>query len=689
MSLELLTSSQLTNGGQNRIHTGSAAETFKWTHQLYQPLPTGAALDITLISNSDASSTRNFFLSCVSGEREASKMELQIRKDNEIFMVPNPPQFQFIRRKDEELRATGFRAALDITLISNSDASSTRNFFLSCVSGEREASKMELQIRKDNEIFMVPNPPQFQFIRRKDEELRATGFIKPLDRQGIFYCKAKRSTEQTEVVLINNNPQAKFQPKILSVTVNKGETVQLAVKVLQFQERDIMWKYNGNYHHMSHAGDIINDTIVLTMEGVKEENTGVYSACYLAESPIFSVFMRLIVRACQAKKWGPQCDQDCQECLNGGVCHDKEGDCICPPGFMGRRCETACQAKKWGPQCDQDCQECLNGGVCHDKEGDCICPPGFMGRRCETACRAGMFGRNCQESCRAEMDCRGLTFCLPDPYGCSCASGWNGPQCSTACRAGMFGRNCQESCRAEMDCRGLTFCLPDPYGCSCASGWNGPQCSTDGVPQILDNPNNLEWNLNSSPRITCSASGNPLPGHGSIELRKLDGAVLKVRVRDGVPQILDNPNNLEWNLNSSPRITCSASGNPLPGHGSIELRKLDGAVLKATSTTMESNKSSALFEIKRLSKEHGGLWECRVSTNGGQDSHKFNLTVKTPPSPNTPPKLLERRSKQLVVLPAETFQGDGPIISTKLLYKPKDSGAPWSSIIGEDGRQAE
>lgn len=65
------------------------------------------------------------------------------------------------------------------------------------------------------------------------------------------------------------------------------------------------------------------------------------------------------------------------------------------------------------------------------------------------------------------------------------------------------------------------------------------------------------------------------------------------------------------------------------------------------------------------------------------------LVLTAPPSPNTPPKLLERRSKQLVVLPAETFQGDGPIISTKLLYKPKDSGAPWSSIIGEDGRQAE
>lgn len=49
---------------------------------------------------------------------------------------------------------------------------------------------------------------------------------------------------------------------------------------------------------------------------------------------------------------------------------------------------------------------------------------------------------------------------------------------------------------------------------------------------------------------------------------------------------------------------------------------------QASHTTMDSNKSTALFEIPRLSAQQGGLWECRVSTNGGQDSHKFNLTIK-------------------------------------------------------------
>lgn len=43
---------------------------------------------------------------------------------------------------------------------------------------------------------------------------------------------------------------------------------------------------------------------------------------------------------CPMNKWGILCDKECPECLNGGVCHDKDGDCICPPGFMGTRCET-------------------------------------------------------------------------------------------------------------------------------------------------------------------------------------------------------------------------------------------------------------------------------------------------------------------------------------------------------------
>lgn len=47
----------------------------------------------------------------------------------------------------------------------------------------------------------------------------------------------------------------------------------------------------------------------------------------------------------------------------------------------------------------------------------------------------------------------------------------------------MFGRNCQQSCGADMYCKGLRFCLPDPYGCSCASGWFGSRCEKGQPPK--------------------------------------------------------------------------------------------------------------------------------------------------------------------------------------------------------------
>uniref|UniRef100_A0A672N759 receptor protein-tyrosine kinase n=1 Tax=Sinocyclocheilus grahami TaxID=75366 RepID=A0A672N759_SINGR len=361
--------------------------------------------------------------------------------------------------------------------------------------------------------------------------------------------------------------------------------VKLIMDVVGTERRDITWKFNGNYYYMTPIADVQNCTAVLVLMKVDENNAGIYSVSYVGDSALYSAWIRLIVRECPKNKWGSDCDKDCSDCLNGGVCHDKDGDCVCPPGFMGMRCETAC--------------------------------------------REGMFGRNCQESCKSENGCQGLSFCLTDPYGCSCASGWHGDRCRKPCLEGMYGADCLLSCNCKNKGKCNRF-----SGCQCATGWRGQYCEKS----------------------------------------------------DRAPEILDMASNLEGNLNSSHKITCSATGLPLPSHMSIELRKLESIVLKASHTTMDSKKSTAHFEIPRLSAEHNGLWECRVSTNGGQDSFKFTLTVKEPPYPTTAPKLLSRSSKQLVVKPVDTYAGDSPIISTKLLYKPVDTEDAWSSIIGNSAK---
>ncbi|XP_047443623.1 tyrosine-protein kinase receptor Tie-1 isoform X2 [Mugil cephalus] len=471
-------------------------------------------------------------------------------------------------------------AVTDLTMISTAEVTNINNFTITCINGERSPAQIKLEIKRDNRILVFPKKPSFKVHKSSSKEIVARGF-RDLDYMGVFYCEATEESKQLHnVTMINNVAKVNFIPNHLTLTANKGDTVHLSMQLHSSQRRDVTWKYNGNYYYMTHWNDVINQTAVLTVENAAFDNQGIYSASHVGDSPLHGAWMRLIVRACPGNKWGPQCDRECPECLNGGVCHDVDGDCVCPPGFMGTRCETAC--------------------------------------------REGMFGRNCQESCDSGLNCKGLRFCLPDPYGCSCASGWFGTNCDRACHNDMYGPDCKLSCK----CQNGGVCNRFS-GCHCPTRWRGQNCEKS----------------------------------------------------DRAPQIVDLEDNVERNLNSNLKIHCSATGNPLPSHDSIELRKLDSTVLRASRTLMDSNKSTALFEISRLSTQQEGLWECRVSTNGGQDSRKFNLTIKEPPVPTTAPKLLERRSKQLLVEPVGSYRGDGPIISTRLLYKPVENGVSWSSII--------
>uniref|UniRef100_A0A668AWF6 Tyrosine kinase with immunoglobulin-like and EGF-like domains 1 n=1 Tax=Myripristis murdjan TaxID=586833 RepID=A0A668AWF6_9TELE len=455
---------------------------------------------------------------------------------------------------------------MDLTMISTAEATSVNSFSISCINGDRKPAQIDLDIKKDNKILIIPKKPNFKLHRPRSKEVVATDF-RELDNIGIFYCETVQEVAPLDKVTMINN---------------FGRGMSRGQECRQLHTPPVLTPYL-TCNLIIRRDFYTDDPPFFFVENAAYANQGIYSASYVGDSPLQGAWMRLIVR-----------------------------------GMLNR----------WGPYCDMDCPECLNGGMCHDTDGDCICPPGFMGTRCETACREGMFGRNCQESCGLGLDCKGLRFCLPDPYGCSCASGWFGRHCEMPCHNDMYGPDCRLSCK----CQNGGVCNRFS-GCQCPTGWRGQHCEkSDRAPQILEMGSSLEWNLNSSPKILCSATGNPLPSHTSIELRKLDSTVLKV------------------------------------GRQEIVI----------------ISRHTAQFEIPCLSAEHAGLWECRVSTNGGQDSRKFNLTVKEPPVPTTRPKLLEKRSKQLVVLAMDSYRGDGPIISTKLLYKPMANGDSWSSIIGDD-----
>ncbi|XP_030310830.1 tyrosine-protein kinase receptor Tie-1 isoform X3 [Calypte anna] len=468
-------------------------------------------------------------------------------------------------------------AILDITLIANVQSLSHSEFFLSCVMGEHDVSY--LQIERENKIVMTHPKTGFQNYRNSSNQVQARGFSMA-DLVGILYCLGRTPAEQAQVFYVHNSHNAHLFPVKATQSVNIAEPATFSARVLKRKETDVMWKRNGTYYQTTDRGEVRGDLVTLTLPNVSVSENGVYSATFMGDSPLWSAFYRLIVRGCPAKKWGPSCEKDCPDCLNGGICHDHVGECICPPGFMGTRCERAC--------------------------------------------REGQFGRNCQETCQRAQGCRGLSFCLPDPYGCSCASGWSGSRCSQACAPGYYGPNCalRCSCRNGGSCNRFS-------GCVCPAGWHGQHCEKS----------------------------------------------------DRFPQIIQLASELEFNLGSEPVVSCVATGNPLPASDSVELRKADGTVLKLMKAIIEPGQITCEFQVRRLTKADTGLWECRVSTTGGQDSRKVKVNIRVPPAPLSPPRLLAKQSRQLVVSPVDCFSGDGPIVSIKLFYKPKDDNSAWSSIV--------
>ncbi|XP_030914584.1 tyrosine-protein kinase receptor Tie-1 isoform X1 [Geospiza fortis] len=468
-------------------------------------------------------------------------------------------------------------AILDITLVANVQSLSHSDFFLSCVVGEHDVSY--LQIERENKIVMTHPKMGFQNYRNRSNQVQARGFSKA-DLVGILYCLGRTPTEQAQVVYVHNSHNAHLFPVKATQSVNVAEVATFSARILKRKETDVMWKRNGTYYQTTDRGEVQDDHVVLTLPNVSVSENGVYSATFMGDSPLWSAFYRLIVRACPAKKWGPSCDKDCPDCLNGGICHDHVGECICPPGFMGTRCERACQE--------------------------------------------GQFGRNCQETCQRAQGCRGLSFCLLDPYGCSCASGWSGSRCDQACPSGFYGPDCALECTCQNGGSCNRF-----SGCVCPAGWHGQHCEKS----------------------------------------------------DRFPQIIQLASELEFNLGSEPIISCVAIGNPLPTRDSVELRKADGTVLKVIKTIIEPKQITCEFEVRHLTKADTGLWECRVSTTGGQDSRKVKVNIRVPPVPLSAPRLLAKQSRQLVVSPVDSFSGDGPITSIKLFYKPKDDNSAWSSIV--------
>uniref|UniRef100_A0A8D0FGS9 Uncharacterized protein n=1 Tax=Strix occidentalis caurina TaxID=311401 RepID=A0A8D0FGS9_STROC len=201
---------------------------------------------------------------------------------------------------------------------------------------------------------------------------------------GAYYCEGKLQDEVTRIHTMKMPLGASFHPVALTVTANKGEHVNISFIRMAAKEEDAVIYKNGSFIHSVPRHEVPGE-LEVSYPQVQPQDAGVYSARYIGGNLFTSAYTRLIVRRCEAQKWGPSCSSHCPSCMNNGICHEDTGECICPPGFMGKTCEKACGANT--------------------------------------------FGKTCEESCKENYGCRNYMFCLPDPYGCSCATGWMGLEC--------------------------------------------------------------------------------------------------------------------------------------------------------------------------------------------------------------------------------------------------------------------
>ncbi|RLV96999.1 hypothetical protein DV515_00012226, partial [Chloebia gouldiae] len=125
---------------------------------------------------------------------------------------------------------------------------------------------------------------------------------------------------------------------------------------------------------------------------------------------------------------------------------------------------------------------------------------------------------------------------------------------------------------------------------------------------------------------------------------------------------------------------CIATGMPLPKSEEFKLLKQDGTVLKPDEIST-SNHSEAMFRINRVLPGDTGTWVCSVQTVAGMAEKPFQVTVKVPPVPQYAPQLTDRGHNFLIIdINAELHYGDGPVVSTKLLYKPAKRYHSWMSV---------
>ncbi|XP_078612850.1 uncharacterized protein LOC144882740 [Branchiostoma floridae x Branchiostoma japonicum] len=204
--------------------------------------------------------------------------------------------------------------------------------------------------------------------------------------------------------------------------------------------RDVYISADITFHCKAHHVDIGNMSVTFpnatkkvsfgtneidfVVPNIQPTNSGPYT-CQVRDTrgnTLNTTFV-LNVTNCAPDTKGARCDEVCG-CLQGASC-DRWAGCVCPPGWIGTRCQTKCPHGTYGNDCERDCS-CQNGASCSPSDGSCDCTDGWYGRNCSKPCKDGRFGWRCQHVCA----CKNSAVCSNVDGSCACVTPWTGPDCS-------------------------------------------------------------------------------------------------------------------------------------------------------------------------------------------------------------------------------------------------------------------